>query len=72
MKKSDSEDAVCAYCRFALAVSDTGDMLCSRKGVVPAEFSCRRFVYDPLKRVPKRLGKLCVPDMSALDGESLK
>lgn len=29
-------------------------MLCMRHGVVPPYHHCRRFRYDPLKRVPVR------------------
>lgn len=61
MKKDDDEDKVCEYCRRAIHVADTGDMLCEKRGVVPGGFSCRRFVYDPLKRVPRRM-KILIPD----------
>ena len=30
-------------------------MICQKYGVVPAEHHCRKFRYDPLKRVPGRL-----------------
>lgn len=29
-------------------------MICQKCGIVPAEHRCRRFRYDPLKRVPAR------------------
>lgn len=29
-------------------------MLCTRKGVVEADGSCRKFRYDPFKRIPPR------------------
>ena len=29
-------------------------MICRRKGIVAAADQCRRFRYDPLKRVPAR------------------
>lgn len=29
-------------------------MICQHCGVVPCEHHCRRFRYDPLKRVPGR------------------
>ena len=43
----------CAYCRYGSAISET-QAVCERKGVVDLAGSCRRFVYDPLKRVPPR------------------
>ena len=29
-------------------------MLCSRRGIVPMYHHCRKFQYDPLRRVPFR------------------
>lgn len=46
-------DRHCAYCVFAGKVSDE-QMICRKCGVVPATHHCRRFRYDPLKRVPAR------------------
>lgn len=62
--KSEREDdeRFCALCRFASEIATTEDMLCSRKGVVPKEYHCRRFIYDPLKRVPKKPPRLLIPD----------
>lgn len=31
-------------------------MVCVKKGVVSADGACRRFRYDPLKRVPEPAG----------------
>ena len=43
----------CAYCAFAGKISED-QMICQKCGVVPASHQCRRFRYDPLKRVPPR------------------
>ena len=43
----------CAYCQFAGRVSDE-QMICQKCGIVPAVHHCRRFRYDPLKRVPPK------------------
>ena len=43
----------CAYCRRC-TVLDGERVLCIRKGIVSAGNSCRRFRYDPLKRVPPK------------------
>ena len=46
-------DRYCAYCQFAGRI-DEAHMICQHCGVVPCEHHCRRFRYDPLKRVPGR------------------
>ena len=46
-------DRYCTYCQFAGRVDDH-TMICQKCGIVPAEHRCRRFRYDPLKRVPAR------------------
>lgn len=43
----------CAYCVHAGHIDDH-QMICRRKGIVAAADQCRRFRYDPLKRVPAR------------------
>ena len=43
----------CAYCSFAGKI-DEETMICQKCGVVPAMHQCRRFRYDPLKRVPPK------------------
>ena len=44
----------CKYCEKAQALYDPDTMLCPRFGVVSAMHKCRKFKYDPLKRVPAR------------------
>ncbi len=61
-KKDEGLDKVCEFCRFASAISGTEEMLCEQRGVVAKAYGCRRFVYDPLKRVPRRLPELIVPE----------
>lgn len=46
-------DRYCTYCQFAGKV-DEESMICQKYGVVPASHHCRKFRYDPLKRVPAR------------------
>ena len=43
----------CSYCSFAAKIDDTS-VLCSKRGVVPADKSCRKFEYDPCKRIPPK------------------
>lgn len=47
----------CAYCAHSSALSER-EVACSRKGVVDAAGHCRRFSYDPLRRVPPRPASL--------------
>ncbi len=41
----------CTYCAHAGKINDD-TYLCVKKGVVSACDRCRKFKYDPLKRVP--------------------
>ena len=43
----------CGYCQRGTPIEE-GKMMCVKKGIVSAAGSCRRFRYDPLKRVPPR------------------
>ena len=58
MRRNSDEAKLCEFCRFATEIKTTEDMLCAYKGVVDKEYSCRKFVYDPLKRVPRKLPEL--------------
>lgn len=63
MKRKNEDTArVCELCRFSAEIQTTDDMLCEYKGVVHREYCCRKFVYDPLKRVPKRPPDIIVPE----------
>ena len=55
----------CAYCARGTDLAD-GNVVCRKKGVVTAGYSCRAFRYDPLKRTPP---KPVVPDFSKLKDE---
>lgn len=41
----------CSYCANGTKIED-GQILCVKRGCVPEDGSCRRFSYDPCKRVP--------------------
>ena len=41
----------CLYCTYGTKI-DSEQVLCIKKGVVSTEGSCRKFEYDPCKRVP--------------------
>ena len=55
----------CAYCKRGARLDDDR-VMCLKKGIVSACGQCRRFRYDPLKRVPP---KPAVPDFSKLSDE---
>ena len=63
MKRNDLDlDRICEKCEFSIAICDDFNVLCKRRGVVPAGHSCRRFVYDPLKRDPGKIPGVVLPD----------
>ena len=43
----------CEYCRRAQPFKDCDAYGCKLRGVMGPDDKCRRFVYDPLKRVPE-------------------
>lgn len=45
----------CEYCKNG-NLSPTGrEVLCRAKGIVDLSYSCKKYVYDPLKRQPKKM-----------------
>lgn len=42
----------CETCRFGQVTVDGRAILCSHRGAMPRYAQCRRYTYDPLKRVP--------------------
>ena len=48
----------CNYCQYATKINEE-QILCMKKGVLPSYSSCRKFKYDPCKRIP--------PSAKALD-----
>lgn len=46
---------ICATCKFASEVHSTGDYICSKKGLVASNFTCKSYDYNRLmKRPPKK------------------
>lgn len=43
----------CQYCSFATQLNDS-EVLCMKRGIIRAEKSCRRFSYDPCRRIPPK------------------
>jgi len=46
-------DPRCAYCQHGQKINEE-EVACVKRGIVPVEHHCRKFSYDPLKRVPPR------------------
>lgn len=55
MKEMFNKDIVkkCAHCCNSLPLSNNGEMACKIRGIVNSDDLCRKYKYDPLKRVPK-------------------
>ena len=45
-------EPACAYCKHS-APAGEDSCICVKKGIVSLWDSCRRFSYDPLRRVPE-------------------
>ncbi|MDE5764635.1 MAG: hypothetical protein K2I00_06680 [Ruminococcus sp.] len=42
----------CDYCQFGRRTKDGDKVLCEKRGMVDRTFSCPKFIYSPLKRIP--------------------
>ena len=58
-------ERACSYCQFAAKVDDE-QILCSKKGLRSCNSKCRKFIYDPCKRIPS---KAKTPDFSQYTAE---
>lgn len=43
----------CRHCAFSTKL-DNSRMLCRKHGVVSESYACRKFRYDPFKRIPQK------------------
>lgn len=43
----------CDYCSYATKLNNN-ELLCMRRGLVTPDGACRKFRYDPCKRVPPK------------------
>ena len=55
----------CLYCSYSTKLNDS-QMLCRKYGVVSMTYECRKFLYDPFKRIPQRTQEL---DFSKYDND---
>lgn len=44
----------CEYCQFGNISPESDTVLCLKKGVLNRDDSCKKFRYDPLKRIPRQ------------------
>ncbi len=58
----------CSYCEYATKINDE-EVLCIKRGVMPIYSSCRKFYYDPCKRIPPKAKK---PDFEQYSSEDFK
>ena len=49
---------ICAMCQHSADIEDEDYILCSKKGIVPMNSHCRKFIYDLLKRNPGKVPQL--------------
>ena len=68
MKAKESGN-ICAMCEYAAPLFDSDTVLCQKKGVVMKDHHCRRFSYDPLKRVPPKTAEAPTLDYIDIDSE---
>ncbi len=47
-------EKICAYCEHGKPILGTDDIICVKKGLVRADYCCRKFLYTPLRRTPPR------------------
>ena len=47
----------CAYCAYGVKIDDE-QVLCAKKGIRTLPGKCRKFKYDPTKRIPTRFKAL--------------
>lgn len=42
----------CDYCTYGKRTKDGNRVLCEKRGLVEQNYSCKAFIYSPLKRIP--------------------
>ncbi len=51
-KKHDDPERICLFCTNAKDIGDDEHMLCTHYGAVENTHTCKKFIYDYLKRKP--------------------
>lgn len=47
-------EASCSHCEKGIAMQNKKYVICKKRGIVTGSYSCRNYVYDPLKRIPPK------------------
>ncbi len=47
-------EPACQYCENGKSSKDLKTVICKKRGSVEPSFSCRSYIYAPLKRIPKK------------------
>lgn len=59
----------CKYCTEGFYKPGEEKVLCLKRGVTAPAFHCKKFEYDPLKRIPERPQSPHAPEKQELDIE---
>lgn len=67
----ESEDIskICATCKFASPLHAVDDLMCSKKGLVSADFTCKHYFLNHLLKRPPKKRKLSTDRFSPEDFE---
>lgn len=68
-KVIEAKEPRCGYCLHGKLSADGNSVLCPKKGVMDKDSFCKKFRYDPLKRVPKIANPAAGFDFSPEDFE---
>ncbi len=67
--KIETVSNICATCKFATKLHASEDFMCSKKGMVSPDFTCRRYAFNHLINRPPKKHKLNTNNLSAKDFE---
>lgn len=56
----------CSYCAWGTKLGDE-QILCVKRGVVAVSYACRKFIYDPCKRQPRKAKALDMQKFKEID-----
>lgn len=57
-------EPACGYCSHGKPSNEGDKIFCPKMGVTPPHFHCKKYRYDPLRRVPTRQQSLPSYDQS--------
>lgn len=49
---------MCSYCQHGTKIPAGEDVICPYKGLVSYDYVCRKYLYDPTRRIRKRTKKM--------------